>query len=254
MNTSQLINDVKLLEALNDEMLPTNEPVEKWMTEILGVTVREWSQYKRDKEYSVVRIKDLEAVNENERKAGIFLLPKDLCTLNIISCHADFLAFDKGTFAQAKYINQSMYNAFNVYGTFAPQDIMSNQINAAAMSRYMSQTYRPFVSEYLGYNKIRLANYNEEMYITLTVERNHDNMGESIPDAQFIEFKKLFTLNIKIGLYNIYKKYNTIGGVNSKMQLPLDSYSSAESAKNELLESFNSTFYLDDLIDLVTFF
>lgn len=254
MNASQLINDVKLLEALNDEILPTKEPVEKWMVEMLALTVREWSQFKRDKEYMIVRIKDLESVSESERKAGIFLLPKELCNLNIISCHADFVAFDRGTFAQAKFINQSLYNAFNVYGTFAPQDIMANQLSTAAMSKYMSQTYRPFVSEYLGYNKIRLSNYNDEMYISLVIEKPHDNMAESIPEAQFLEFKKLYTLNIKIGLYNIYKKYNSIGGVNSKIQLPLESYSSAEGAKEQLLESFSSTFYLDDLIDLVSFF
>ena len=64
---------------------------------------------------------------------------------------------------------------------------------------------------------------------------------------------KLATLDVQRTLYNNLKNMNNVGSAFKEIQLKIDDWSGAESARNELVDQWKGNFHLDDL-DLVQFF
>jgi hypothetical protein len=89
--------------------------------------------------------------------------------------------------------------------------------------------------------------------IKFVVKCDHDPHGESIPVSCRESFIDLATLDVEMTLYNLLKNMNNVGSAFKEIQLKIDEWSGAESARNSLLEKWTDSFHLDDM-DLISFF
>lgn len=252
MNISDVINDIKLSQGLNTIALPYNKPIEIVIQEILKITVRTFSQFKPYTREGYEERKNLRSPNELSKKMGIYILPESLTKTHVQ--YADAFA------ASSQYQSEeSMTNAFTVgtpfvgFGSYYPQDILNATMTGAAINKFAGISSNQPTSKWLGYNKIQLFNFPDSCYIHFVVKCDHDLNCETIEDSCYESFVNLATLDVQRTLYNNLKNMNNVGSAFKEIQLKIDDWSGAESARNELINQWRNTFHLDDL-DLVQFF
>lgn len=253
MNISEIINDLKMANGLNTVALPFNEPVENVISEILKGTVRTFSNYKHAKKEGEEYVSNLRSPDEQSRRRGIYFLPGNLTTTHVHEASA---------FAASTVVSQSgevNNNAFTVgspfvgFGSYYPQDILNAVETGAAINKYAAITSKPPTSKWLGYNKIQLFDFPENVWAHFVVECDHDLSGETITESCRQSFMQLANLDVQRTLYAQLKNMINIGGAFKATQLNIDSWSGAEAAYWSLLEKWDESFHLDDL-DLVQFF
>ena len=101
--------------------------------------------------------------------------------------------------------------------------------------------------------KIQLYNFPDDAFLKIIVKCDHDGMAESIPISCRESFMDLAILDVEMSLYNLLKNMNNVGSAFKEIQLKIDEWSGAESARNTLLEKWTNTFHFDQ-IDLIQFF
>ena len=252
MNISDVINDIKFSQGLNNIALPYNEPVENVIREILKLTVREFSDFKPYVREGYEEKENLYSPTETMKKMGIFILPSSLTITRVKTATAYA--------ASSEYqSDEAMTNSFTVgtpfigFGSYYPQDILNATMTGAAINKFTGVTSQMPTSKYLGYNKIQLFNFPDKCYIKFDVKCEHDMSLETIPDSFYTSFVELATLDVQRTLYNNLKNMQNVGSAFKEIQLKIDEWSGAEAAQKELIKDWTSKFHLDDL-DLVQFF
>jgi hypothetical protein len=183
---------------------------------------------------------------------GIFILPQDL-TITPVQ-YAEAYAVSQTVVDQDVAANPfTVGSPFVGFGSYYPQDIMNATLTGAAINKFTGVTTNPLTSRWLGYNKIQLYNFPDEAFLKIIVKCDHDSMAESIPISCRESFMDLAILDVEMSLYNLLKNMNNVGSAFKEIQLKIDEWSGAESARNTLLEKWTNTFHFDQ-IDLIQFF
>lgn len=252
MNISDVVNDIKFSQGLNNIALPYKVPVENVIQDILKMTVREFSDFKPLIREGYDEKSHLMSPNELSKKMNIYILPSDLTVTAV-----------KGATAYAAssqfQSEEAMTNAFTVgtpfigFGSYYPQDILSATQTGVAINKFAGVTSQQPTSKYLGFNKIQLFNFPDKCFIRFEVKCEHDPSLETIPDTCYTSFLELATLDVQRTLYNNIKNMQNVGSAFKEIQLKIDDWSGAENAQKELLKEWKGDFHLDDL-DLIQFF
>lgn len=253
MNISTIINDIKLPEALWTIALPFNKPTEEVLRDIIESSIRTFSNYNRLKKDCLELMKNLDSPDELSRLQKIYFLPPALTTTDVFTAHAVAAA---GYRSQSGEVNT---NAFTVgspfvgFGSYYPQDILNAVTTGAAINKYAGITSKPPSSAYLGFNKIQLFDFPDNIWAHFFVECNHDPSGETIKESCRNSFMHLATLDVQRTLYNVLKNMNGVGGAFKDVKLNIESWAGAEAARRALLDKWDASFHLDDT-DLWQFF
>ena len=252
MNISDVVNDIKLSQGLQNIALPFDDSVENVIADILKMTVREYSEFKPYVQEHFINKKNLQSPNEVTKRANIFILPPECTTTRVKTAKADM--------ASSAYQDEEAYtNSFTVgtpfvgFGSYYPQDILNAQMTGAAINKYAGLSSQAPNSKYLGFNKIQLFNFPEQCFLKLTVTREHDSSLETLPDTCYETFVELATLDVQRTLYNNIKNMQNVGSAFKEIQLKIDDWSGAEKEQKSLMEKWRERFHLDQ-IDLITFF
>jgi hypothetical protein len=252
MNISDVVNDIKLSQGLQNIALPFDKPVENVIAEILRMTVREYSEFKPYVQECFAVKKNLLSPNETLRKANIYILPPECTTTRVKTAHAEI--------ASSSYQDEeATTNTFTVgtpfvgFGSYYPQDILNAQMTGAAINKYAGLSSQAPNSEYLGHNKIKLYNFPEQCFIKFKVERVHDYSLETLPDSCYETFVELATLDVQRTLYNNIKNMQNVGSAFKEIQLKIEDWSGAEKDQKAWMEKYRGIFHLDRP-DLLTFF
>jgi len=252
MNISDVVNDIKLSQGLQNIALPFDKPVENVIAEILRMTVREYSEFKPYVQESYAVKKNLRSPNEITRKENIYFLPEECTRTPVKSAKAEIT----GSTPQDDMVTTNTFTVgtpFVGFGSYYPQDILNAQMTGAAINKYAGLSSQAPNSKYLGFNKIQLFNFPEQCFIKFTVERVHDYSLETIPDTCYETFVELATLDVQRTLYNNIKNMQNVGSAFKEIQLKIDDWSGAEKEQKAWMEKYRGTFHLDKP-DLITFF
>lgn len=252
MNISDVINDIKLTCGLNTIALPFKDSTENVIRDILQTSIRTFSRFKPYEKEGYEERKNLRSPSEDLKKQAIYFLPESLTTTPVHSADA-YVA------SASNQNGELTTNAFTVgspfvgFGSYYPQDILNATGTGAAINKYAGVTASVPTSKWLGYNRIQLFNFPDNIYIRFVVQCDHDPSGETIPESCVESFMELATLDVQRTLYNHLKNMNNVGSAFKEIQLKIDDWSGAESARKELVERWTESFHLDQL-DLVQFF
>lgn len=252
MNISDVINDIKLTQGLNNIALPFKQPVEIIIQDVLKTTVREFSEFKPCERETYEMRKNLRSPNEISKKMGIYILPEVLTKTKVKYADAYF-ASDKFQTEEA------MMNAFTIgtpfvgFGSYYPQDILNAEMTGVAINKFAGVSSQQPTSKWLGFNKIQLFDFPNECCVHFIAKCVHDPSLETIPDTCYDSFMQLATLDVQKTMYNNLKNMTNVGSAFKEIQIKIDDWAGAESARNDLLEKWRTTFHLDDL-DLLQFF
>lgn len=252
MNISDVINDIKLSLGLNTIALPYNSPIENVVKEILAISVRTFSQFKKHEKDGYELITNLRYMNDYERSQNIFFLPGDLTTTHV---HEAFATVASSASHRGE-INNNLFTSgapFIGFGSYYPQDILNATAVGAAVNKFTGITSKVPTSKWKGFNKIQLFDFPANTLVHFVVKCDHDLSCETIPDSCRESFMLLATLDVQRSLYNNLKNMTNVGGAFKEIQLKIDDWANAESARRELVTKWEDSFYLDDP-DLVQFF
>jgi hypothetical protein len=252
MNISDVTNDIKLTLGLNTIALPYKDSTENVIGEILKVSIRTFSQFKPLIKEGFEEKKKLRSPDSNAKKNCVFYLPESLTTTPVMYADA-YVA------SATNQDGEILTNAFTVgspfvgFGSYYPQDILNATQTGAAINKYAGITASTPTSKWLGYNKIQLFNFPENIFVKFVVKCEHDLSGETIPESCRESFMELAVLDVQRTLYNQLKNMNQVGSAFKEINVKIDDWSGAESARKELVEKWTQSFHYDDL-DLIQFF
>jgi hypothetical protein len=252
MNISDVVNDIKLSQGLNNIALPYNKPVEVVIAEILKLTVREFSDIVPFVREIYEMKENLRSPNEFLKKMDVYLLPPEGTITRVKSADAEI--------ASSQFQpNEATTNAFTVgtpfigFGSYYPQDILNATETGAAINKFAGVTSQPPTAKYLGYNKIQLFHFPEKALIKFKIKCEHDPSLETIKDSYYLSFVELATLDVQRTLYANLSQMQNVGSAYKEIQLKIDQWSGAEDKQKELIKEWTGKFHLDNT-DLVQFF
>ena len=252
MNISDVVNDIKLSQGLQNIALPFDKPVENVIAEILRMTVREYSEFKPYKQECLAVKKNLRSPNEIAEKEGIYFLPEECTRAPVKTAKAEIT----GSVPDGEMTTTNTFTVgtpFVGFGSYYPQDILNAQMTGAAINKYAGLSSQAPNSEYLGHNKIKLYNFPEQCFIKFKVERVHDYSLETLPDSCYETFVELATLDVQRTLYNNIKNMQNVGSAYKEIQLKIEDWAGAEKEQKAWMEKYRGTFHLDKP-ELITFF
>lgn len=252
MNISEVINDIKVVCGLNTIALPFKDSTENVIKEILKVSIRTFSQFKPYIKEGYSERKDLRSPSEEARRQGIYYVPESLTTTHIQYADA-YVASAENQNGEVTTNAFTVGSPFVGFGSYYPQDILNATGTGAAINKYAGVTASVPTSKWLGYNKIQLFNFPDNIYVRFVVQCDHDLTGETIPESCGESFRSLAILDVQRTLYNQLKNMNNVGSAFKEIQLKIDDWSGAEAARNELVDKWTNNFHFDNL-DLVQFF
>lgn len=237
MNMTKIVSAIKTELGLFDVTLPIVDkekkevPVEQVIYNVIKtVTIPMYSQYEPWKREGDCDIKSLKCVDQQQ---SIYMMPAILCMtpiLYIIDIHMPY------------------HNSRGTYGDIAP----AYGINRSAQGVINSQAYMMLAGqmraeptwEWLKNNKIRLYGFPKSV-LTFCVACEHMPNGETIDEGCYKSFLDLATLDMKIFLWNLLKRYKSIPSAHGNLNLEIDEYQSAESEKKAMLSEWDNVFHLD---------
>ena len=252
MNISEVTNDIKLSLGLNTIALPFKDSTENVIGEILKVSIRTFSRFKPLIKEGFEERKLLRSPSDSARKNGIYYLPESLTTTPVQYADA-YVASATNQDGEVTTNAFTVGSPFVGFGSYYPQDILNATQTGAAINKYAGITATTPTSKWLGYNKIQLFNFPENIFVKFIVKCEHDLSGETIPESCVESFMELAVLDVQRTLYNQLKNWNSMGSAFKEINLKIDDWSNAESARKELIDKWTQSFHYDDL-DLIQFF
>ena len=252
MNISEVISDIKMVCGLNTIALPYKDSTENVIKEILKVSIRTFSRFKPYIKEGYSERKDLRSPSEEAKRQGIYYIPESLTTTHVHYADA-YVASAENQNGEVTTNAFTVGSPFVGFGSYYPQDILNATGTGAAINKYAGVTSSVPTSKWLGYNKIKLFNFPDNIYVQFIVKCDHDLTGETIPESCVESFMELAILDVQRTLYNQLKNMNNVGGAFKEIQIKIDDWSGAEAARKELVDKWTNNFHFDDL-ELVQFF
>lgn len=252
MNMTTLINDIKLSEGLNTIALPWNKPVEMIIKEAIQISIHTYSRFKPCIKFGYEYMDNLRPIAENNN--SIYFLPEFLTSSPVKKAYGELAS--TGTYKNGDVSSANLFTVgspFIGFGSYYPQDIIDATLTGATINKYTGLTTRVPTTEWLGFNKIRLFDFPRNSLIKFTVECEHDENCETIPDTCIESFMRLAVLDVRRTLYNNLINMTNVGSALKEYRIQIDRWSSASEQRDALVDKWSSTFYIDDL-NLIQFF
>lgn len=254
MNISNVINDIKFTNGLNEIATPYKQPIELVIKKILETSIRTFSHLKQYEKEGTERIENLRSPSEYAKRQGIFFLPESLTTTPVRDAYAVPTSGNSSHYEAAHSTNTfTVGSPFVGFGSYYPQDIINATTTGAAINKYAGITSREPSSHWLGENKIQLCDFPSRCMVAFTVKCDHDPNGETIPESQVLSFMQLATLDVQRTLYNQLKNMMNVGSGFKEYRTKIEEWAGAQEKYDALIEKWEGRFHLDDL-DLVQFF
>jgi hypothetical protein len=141
---------------------------------------------------------------------------------------------------------------FNAMGyesaTYAYETIDAFQALAISqgIANLSSMIEPPLLYEYIGGRRFRLNNGTYyRSHVIIYIEMSFHPELFDIPPGQRIAFSQLAELDFRRNIYNNLKYWNELRSAAAEYNLRIDDWSDAESARNDLLDSWNETFHME---------
>ena len=253
MNISDCTNDIKVLLGLQTVALPFKQPPETVIAEIIKTSIRTFSRIKPWERECIESRKNLIERTPGSGEFGIYILPSQITTTEVISAYAEQASsrLQDGTAATNTFTVASPFIGF---GSYYPTDIMNAQLTGAAVNKYAGITSTASTSKWLGHNTIQLFDVPRDVTLKFVAKCYHDLSGETIPESQVESFMRLAKLDVQTSLYNTIKNMTNVGSAYKDIQLKIDEWSGAEKERDQLVDTWTEKFHLDEIQELVQFF
>lgn len=233
MNTSNIITRIKLSLGLMAIATPFKNIDETILTILQDITLPDFSLYCPCKDRITVKTNDLERLEKTDQYE-VYLLPefKNRKLLYVFDVRYD----------------DSCLSGLGYYGGGMPlmTGNIINQTLLANAGAHLISTMMPKMTFKFEYpRKLYLYNIYSSSSIVIDLGFEHDKSLASIPESCRDSFIQLATLDVKTNLYPTLKMYSELNTAIGNINLKLDDWSNAESAREELINKWADTYHLD---------
>ena len=253
MNTTNLINDIIVVEGLRTIALPFKQPLEVVLQDIMKTAIRTFSHFEPLKKEGYAILKLLRSPDELSKKMGVYYLPPELCTSYVHQAYAYLVDFPKQN-GELDIAGYTVGSPFVGFGSYMPQDILDTTSIASAINKYVGITTKPVTCDWIAPNKVRLYDIPYNSVVKFIVDADHDLNGETIPESCVESFKQVATLTIEASLYNTLLQYIDVGSVHKTTQMKIDRWAGSQEKLDNLIKEWTDSFHLDNIEELVQFF
>ena len=233
MNMSNIITRIKLSLGLMAIATPFENIDETILTILQDITIPDFSLYSPCRDRLQLKTSDLERLEKTDQYE-VYLLPdfKNRKLLYVFDVTYD----------------DSCLSGLGYYGGGMPlmTGNVINQTMLANAGAHLISTMMPKMTFKFEYpRKLYLYNIYSSSSIVLDLGFEHDKSLASIPESCRDSFIQLATLDVKTNLYPTLKMYSELNTAIGNINLKLDDWSNAESAREELINKWADTYHLD---------
>jgi len=233
MNMSNIITRIKLSLGLMAIATPFENIDETILTILQDITIPDFSLYSPCRDRLQLKTSDLERLEKTDQYE-VYLLPdfKNRKLLYVFDVTYD----------------DSCLSGLGYYGGGMPlmTGNVINQTMLANAGAHLISTMMPKMTFKFEYpRKLYLYNIYSSSSIVLDLGFEHDKSLASIPETCRDSFIQLAMLDVKSNLYPTLKMYSELNTAIGNINLKLDDWSNAESAREELINKWADTYHLD---------
>lgn len=233
MNMSNIITRIKLSLGLMAIATPFENIDETILTILQDITIPDFSLYNPCRDRLQLKTSDLERLEKTDQYE-VYLLPdfKNRKLLYVFDVTYD----------------DSCLSGLGYYGGGMPlmTGNVINQTMLANAGAHLISTMMPKMTFKFEYpRKLYLYNIYSSSSIVLDLGFEHDKSLASIPETCRDSFIQLAMLDVKSNLYPTLKMYSELNTAIGNINLKLDDWSNAESAREELINKWADTYHLD---------
>ncbi len=233
MNMSNIITRIKLSLGLMAIATPFENIDETILTILQDITIPDFSLYNPCRDRLQLKTSDLERLEKTDQYE-VYLLPdfKNRKLLYVFDVTYD----------------DSCLSGLGYYGGGMPlmTGNVINQTMLANAGAHLISTMMPKMTFKFEYpRKLYLYNIYSSSSIVLDLGFEHDKSLASIPETCRDSFIQLAMLDVKSNLYPTLKMYSELNTAIGNINLKLDEWSNAESARDELINRWADTYHLD---------
>lgn len=233
MNMSNVITRIKLnlgLMAISTPFENLDETIKEIITDI---TLPVFSLYNPCRDTMTIKTTDLQQIEKTDQYE-VFLLPefKNRKLLQVIDVRYD----------------DSCLSGLGYYGGGMPLmtgNLINQTLLANAGAHLITQMMPKMTFKYEHPRKLFLYNMYSSSTIVLELGFEHDKSLASIAETARESFIHLALLDVKTNLYPTMKMYSEINTAIGNINLKLDDWQNAESAREELINKWDDTYHLD---------
>jgi hypothetical protein len=230
---SNVITRIKLSLGLMAISTPFENLDETMETIIKDITLPVFSLYQPCKEFLTLNTNDLTRIDKTEQYK-VYLLP-EFKSRNLL------YVFD------VRY-DDSCLSGLGYYGGGMPLmtgNIISQTLLANAGANMINQMMPKMTFKYEPPRKLYLYNLYSSSKIVLELGFEHDKSLASIPETARESFMQLASLDVKANLYPTLKMYTELNTAIGNINLKLDDWANAESARDELINKWDDSYHID---------
>ena len=233
MIMSNIITRIKLSLGLMAIATPFENIDETILTILQDITIPDFSLYNPCRDRLQLKTSDLERLEKTDQYE-VYLLPdfKNRKLLYVFDVTYD----------------DSCLSGLGYYGGGMPlmTGNVINQTMLANAGAHLISTMMPKMTFKFEYpRKLYLYNIYSSSSIVLDLGFEHDKSLASIPETCRDSFIQLAMLDVKSNLYPTLKMYSELNTAIGNINLKLDEWSNAESARDELINRWADTYHLD---------
>lgn len=230
---SNIITRIKLSLGLMAIATPFENIDETILTILQDITIPDFSLYNPCRDRLQLKTSDLERLEKTDQYE-VYLLPdfKNRKLLYVFDVTYD----------------DSCLSGLGYYGGGMPlmTGNVINQTMLANAGAHLISTMMPKMTFKFEYpRKLYLYNIYSSSSIVLDLGFEHDKSLASIPETCRDSFIQLAMLDVKSNLYPTLKMYSELNTAIGNINLKLDEWSNAESARDELINRWADTYHLD---------
>lgn len=231
MNISRLITRIKMDLGIYSIALPID--VDKSIQEIIDVvTLETWSQ--------LFPARDQVRISTN-------LLKKSQMNLEYTDVNLPIPDNEEVISVEDVYYDASDINGIGYYGAgmpiFSPN--MLNDLLVSNVGANLTDAMFPKPTwDFFYPRKLRIYSLYGGT-IVVSYLRKHDASLSSIPKSQEESFYSLAILDVKSVLYNVVKPYTEMETAHGRINLKIDDWENAPSARAELVKEWTDSYHLE---------
>lgn len=236
MNISEVVTSVMMDLGIYKIALPFDEPPEKVLTDVIQVkTVPVFSLVHPYYERMDFNLGDLETV-ERGSNYTTYLLPD-------VFHNRKILFVKRVEYADNTVVGLSYFGGFPMSGKLIQESMIANASAklAAEMIPKISFRWEPP-------RKLTIYNAINSCHINVDIGFAQDPSLIMIEDTCYDSFLELATLDCKKFLYDTLKHYTELNSAYGNIALKIEDWQQADSDRKQLLEQWNNTYHLDQVL------
>ena len=235
MNMSNVITRIKLQLGLMAKTTPFENLDETILDIIQDITIPVFSLYHPCRDRMTIMTSDLERIEKSDMYE-VYLLPE--------------FANRKLLYVFDVTYDDSCLSGLGYYGGGMPLmtgNLINQTMLANAGARLISQMMPKMTFKFEAPRKLYLYNLYSSSRIVLDLGFEHDKSLASIDETSRESFMELALLDVKSNLYPTLQMYTELNTAIGNINLKLDKWADADSARQELISKWDDPYHLDFL-------